>query len=164
MSTPEERIASLEARIADLEQTIRSMKALAKGEPGRDGKDGRDGRDGLDARPVNIKKIIAAVRGYITPEKPLNLNLHALLRPEITLSPELNVPAPNINFSPVMPEIKAPDVNVSVKPDVHVPKEALRVEIKAEVPQAPKPWPIETEVVERDVSGRAKIMRTKPIT
>lgn len=57
-----ERIEALETRVAELEQTIRDLKALAKGDPGRDGKDGRDGRDGKSLQP---RQIVAMLRDIV---------------------------------------------------------------------------------------------------
>jgi hypothetical protein len=54
-----DRIEALEARVAELEQTIRDLKALAKGDAGRDGRDGRDGKS------LNPRQIVAMLRDIV---------------------------------------------------------------------------------------------------
>lgn len=69
-------VEGMELRLAALEETVATMKALAKGDPGLDGKDGRDGRDGAtpsaraiasaflnmmpkaDSRPISIEPAV----------------------------------------------------------------------------------------------------------
>lgn len=56
-----DEVKMLEARIAALESTVRSMHALGrgpKGDDGRDGKDGDDGRDGKDGKDGRDGKVI----------------------------------------------------------------------------------------------------------
>jgi hypothetical protein len=110
-----ERMASLEARITELEGTVRAMKALAKGDPGRDGRDGRDGKS------VSLAQIAALLKTHAAPRAPQ----------PIMLEPTFNVPVPTVN-------VRAGDVIV---PESHinvaVPQQAAPV-ININVPK-PKP-------------------------
>ena len=72
--------ADLEARVAELEATVRDMQALAKGEPGRDGKDGRDGRDG---KSIRLARLMMAVRNALGPQRApsVHVDSHVQVQP-----------------------------------------------------------------------------------
>lgn len=127
MSWSDDDIAALRNRIEALEATVRGMKALAKGDPGRDGKDGRDGRDG---RSMSVKHVVSAIRnagsGYRAPHVNLDAHIQVapgglvmrapdvhVAAPEVHLEAVIQTPAPTIN---VIAEAKAPIVNIKQDP------------------------------------------------
>jgi hypothetical protein len=93
---------SLEERVAELEATVRAMKAQAKGEPGRDGKDGRDGRD-FRFDTAKFVQLVRSQRGAQIIVQPAPM-------------PTLKVDAPVVH-------VAAPSVTVeaAAAPVVHAP-------------------------------------------
>jgi len=81
-----------------LEQTVRTMKALARGEKGDDGRDGKDGKDGRDG------KVVRSAEGGMTPsmifsegciriEVPVTINVPER---DVTVNAPVSVPAPAV--------------------------------------------------------------------
>jgi len=60
--TNEQRIAALESKVKSLDETIRQMKALARGPKGEDGRDGKDGKDGRDGKVIKLQSPMGTVR------------------------------------------------------------------------------------------------------
>lgn len=102
----------IEARVAALEETVRQMQALAKGERGEPGKDGRDGRDGKTLSPA---RLIAALRnvgsGGARGSTLVNFDPHITVMPA-----DVHVKTPDVHVS--APEIHVAAPNVHVEPQV----------------------------------------------
>jgi len=144
---------------------MRTMRELARGEPGRDGKDGRDGRDGKSISVQRLSSMLQSVGASIIRRFGEDGDRSIVLKaPDVHVdvkAPDVTVAAPEITLEAHMPQLAMPDIKVHVAGAVvNVPKEAIAV--KAEV-YAPKPWSTETTITERDDKGRASVMETRPI-
>lgn len=126
MSWSDDQIAALVTRVDALEATVRNMKALAKGDPGRDGKDGRDGRDG---KSVSAKHVVSAIRaagsGHRAPH--VNLDAHIQIPPGgfVMRAPDVHVSAPQVH-------VAAPEVHLEAV--IHTPAPTINVTAEAKAP------------------------------
>lgn len=99
----------------------------------------------VDAPVVNVAAPIVTV-----PEREVRVSVEPAV---------VNVAAPVVN-------VAERQVHVDVAPaqvNVTVPKDAVKLDVTAQVAAAPEPWPTETVITSRDAEGRADVMETRPL-